>query len=693
MTIAANIEKWVSRSRWRLSALFLALILLPIALLTLSIGRVMTQQVESQATIESDQIARLSVQQIDGHFRRRVEFLESTARQSQVQKAWKDGDLRSVYKQLKRARSEWPDFAFLSVHSVDGTLRVSDPVLPELVGKNFAFRDWYQGVQRNGGRPYISETFRMIPAPHEAVAAVVVPLANEQGEPVGFLLGADPLQSLSQRLEESSLEGWNVLLVDSRGHLIAHSDTESPSAIGEFGEYEPVKRLHAGRRGQGTFSRAGNSWFTRYEPAHADGWGVLVEQPSSLLREKVWAVEKHVGLLALIFTVAGLITSALLGSLYARLETGNRFIDLSADMFCIIGFDGYLKRVNPSVEKLTGYSAAELTSKSGFEFLHPDDREATRKKLTVLQSGQVAIDFENRCVCKDGSYKWLSWSAVAEGDHRLIYAVARDVSQLKQWSEKIEHQNRELELRNREVERATQMKSKLFASMSHELRTPLNAIVGFSELLSEQTDGPFGEKQKRFVAHIKQGAGHLLKLINDILDLAKIEAGKMEIHLQNFSLQDALPEVLSTIQPLTTVKNIRLEQKWETEAFVCADRVRVKQILHNLLSNAVRFAPHGGQIEISCCDSGESVSVSVSDTGIGIRPEDQAIIFEEFQKVESPTVITEKGFGLGLSITKRLVEQQGGSILVESEIGKGSRFTFTLPRAAKTAPLAVAAGS
>ncbi len=244
--------------------------------------------------------------------------------------------------------------------------------------------------------------------------------------------------------------------------------------------------------------------------------------------------------------------------------------------------------------------------------------------------------------------------------------------------------NEQLEVRNREVERATQLKSKFLASMSHELRTPLNAIVGFSELLGEQTAGQLNDKQKRFVDHIKHGSTHLLQLINDILDLSKIEAGQLELRCEDFQVEDALPEVLSTIRSLAMAKNIQIQHQAGTVRPVYADRVRFKQILYNLLSNAVKFTPKGGRIDIDCAENENAVRISVTDTGIGIRPEDQEVVFEEFRQVEVNTDAASEGTGLGLAITKRLVEQQGGKISLESELGKGSRFTFTLPAGSRT---------
>lgn len=252
--------------------------------------------------------------------------------------------------------------------------------------------------------------------------------------------------------------------------------------------------------------------------------------------------------------------------------------------------------------------------------------------------------------------------------------------------------NKALELQNREVERATRLKSKFLASMSHELRTPLNAIVGFSDLLAEQTAGQLNDKQKRFVNHIKQGSSHLLQLINDILDLSKIEAGQLELRCEDFRVKDALPEVLSTIRPLAMAKNIQVQPMLETDWAVYADRVRFKQILYNLISNAVKFTPKDGRIDIACQEDGNSIRISVADTGIGIRAEDQAVIFEEFRQVEGTADLAQEGTGLGLAITKRLVEQQGGRISVESEPGKGSRFTFTLPAGSRTSPSVLPVG-
>ena len=256
------------------------------------------------------------------------------------------------------------------------------------------------------------------------------------------------------------------------------------------------------------------------------------------------------------------------------------------------------------------------------------------------------------------------------GGRPADFVIAVDITERQRaeqerqkFTESLETANQELELRNREVERATRLKSKFLASMSHELRTPLNAIVGFSDLLAEGTPGDLNVKQKRFVNHIKQGSIHLLQLINDILDLSKIEAGQLELHCEDFLVAGCATRSAFHNSPnCDGEKHSSASRNWQSERPIYADRVRFKQVLYNLLSNAVKFTPKDGSIELSSYDDGTSVCLSVTDTGIGIRPEDQEMIFEEFRQVEE-TARTHEGTGLGLAITKRLVEQQGGKNL------------------------------
>ncbi len=236
----------------------------------------------------------------------------------------------------------------------------------------------------------------------------------------------------------------------------------------------------------------------------------------------------------------------------------------------------------------------------------------------------------------------------------------------------------ELEIRNREVERANRMKTEFLARTSHELRTPLNAIVGYSDLLSEEASGPLCPTYKRFVANIQEGAHHLLRMVNDVLDLSKIEAGRIDLNREEFHPAAALEEVLSVITPLAKIKNIAVENRLPPRANINADRTRFKQILYNLLSNAVKFTPENGRVWIAECSSQNTACFWVGDTGIGIPGAELEAIFDEFHQVGAPPGAVKEGTGLGLAITKRLVNLHGGTIRVESTPGLGSRFFFSL---------------
>ena len=1061
------IGNWVSRGRWRIHILFILLLLLPIAIFAYSVGRVLRHQAEAQAVSESAQMVHVAAALVQEDFREDTEVLQSIATRPSLRQAWAEGNLGRVERNLADAEVQDPDFTFVGAFALDGTLRAVYPVQPGTLNQNFAYRDWYKGISRQW-TPYVSEVYQTSIPPYQLVVAIAVPLSDDAGKPAGILLAGCAVNAIGRELLDTKLEdGWIISLVDQHGHLSGHHNINPFAAAVDLSSYEPVKRMQSGGSGYGMFGRDGDTFAVRYEPIRPYGWGVLAEQPASVLHRSVGLVERRVRWLGFAFLAVGLIVSAFMGSLYSDLETGNRFIRLSADLFCIGSFDRYFKRLNPSWERALGFTEQELMAKPYTEFVHPDDREATVVETSrIEESGTSCFAFENRYLCKDGSYKWLSWNAVSVPEQELSYAVARDVTERKRgdetlresteqlrllldgvkdyaifmldpsgnvatWNQgaerikgyaaneivgrhfscfyspedvqngkperelekaiaegryeeegwrirkdgstfwanvvisaltdgkgklrgfskitrditerrradellreseqrltlastsgevgvwdldliadqawrsvqhdrifgyesllphwgrevfsrhvlpedlelvqrrfeeafktghlgfecriiradkvtrwisakgevvrnqqgqpirmmgvvtdvterkraeealeksrenlrvllevapdavvtvddqgkivlvngqteklfgyqrhellgerverliparvreghsqhragysaapharvmgaglelyalrkdgtefpveislspiqtsegfrvissirdvserkkaqqQIEQQNRELDLRNREVERATQMKSKFLASMSHELRTPLNAIVGFSDLLADGTPGELNTKQKRFVNHIKQGSAHLLQLINDILDLSKIEAGQLEIRCEDFQVIDALPEVLSTIRPLAMAKNIQVQQKLEADLHVYADRVRFKQILYNLLSNAVKFTPKDGQIDIACIDKGNFLQISVSDTGIGIRAEDQGLVFEEFRQVEGSQKDDHQGTGLGLAITKRLVEQQGGTISLVSELGKGSRFSFILPAGSK----------
>ena len=230
------------------------------------------------------------------------------------------------------------------------------------------------------------------------------------------------------------------------------------------------------------------------------------------------------------------------------------------------------------------------------------------------------------------------------------------------------------------LEHANKMKSEFLANMSHELRTPLNAIIGFAEVLRDKISGELNEDQIDYVKDIHSSGIHLLQMINDILDLSKIEAGRMELQYETFAIREAVEDVYTILKGLAGKKHLELKTIILTDVItVEADRVKFKQILYNLLSNAIKFTPEQGSIIVEASVTDDTLQVSVSDTGIGMKPEDQEKVFKEFWQADGSFARKYEGTGLGLALTKRIVEMHGGKLWFESEFGKGSIFYFALP--------------
>jgi signal transduction histidine kinase len=285
----------------------------------------------------------------------------------------------------------------------------------------------------------------------------------------------------------------------------------------------------------------------------------------------------------------------------------------------------------------------------------------------------------------------LSWSLIApiqRIDARLAGIASGDFSgrvdvtnrdELGALAANVNRMNDELQRLYKELETASRHKSEFLASMSHELRTPLNAIIGFSQVLRERMFGELNPKQEEYLDDILASAYHLLSLINDVLDLSKVEAGQIELELRSFSLREALESGVVTVRERASDEGVRVELSADPKLDpVDGDERRVRQVVFNLLANAVKFTPPGGCVQVSAARLNGEVRVAVADTGPGVAPEDRDRIFEKFQQTDVGLAVRE-GTGLGLALSKRLVELHGGRIWVESEVGAGSTFVFTLP--------------
>jgi PAS domain S-box-containing protein len=364
-------------------------------------------------------------------------------------------------------------------------------------------------------------------------------------------------------------------------------------------------------------------------------------------------------------------------------------IEASHDAIIVREPGGRILQWNAGAQEIYGWSAAEAVGQVIYTLLQTGF-PASKEEVEVALDLSGGWDGELLHTRRDGARIAVeSRHILVRGGDQAPIAVLetnRDITKRKEAEEsvaalntKLTVANIELELRNREVERANRAKSEFLASMSHELRTPLNAIIGFSDVLAEQSVAALSSKQQRFISHIQQGARHLLALINDILDLSKVEAGCLELNRENVSVAVVLAEVLTGIGPAAAAKSIAVHSSIGPHVTVFADRIRFKQILLNLLGNAVKFTPDGGKIWVEATERPSWLTVSVRDTGLGVPIEEQEAIFDAFRQVGATTKGIKEGTGLGLAITRRLVEEHGGRIWVESEPGKGARLSFTMP--------------
>ena len=358
---------------------------------------------------------------------------------------------------------------------------------------------------------------------------------------------------------------------------------------------------------------------------------------------------------------------------------------------------GKITYVNDKFCTISKYSREELLGQdhriinSGYH-----SKQFIGELWTTIAHGNVWHGEIKNCA-KDGSYYWVDTTIVPflneDGKPRQYVAIRADITERKRAEEEIRSLNAGLERRvaertielqsaKEQAESADRMKSAFLANMSHELRTPLNGIIGFSEFLIDGKTGALTAKQTEYVTDIFNSGRHLLQLINDVLDLAKVEAGKIDLHPETFSVGEAIKEVCSAIEPMAQRKRLAISVKVEPSADeVTLDKQKLKQVLFNLLSNAVKFTEDGGSVNIIGDLYDETrLRLQVRDSGIGIKPEDLDKLFFEFRQLDSGVARRHQGTGLGLALTKRIVEFQNGTIEVESKPGKGSTFTVILPR-------------
>jgi signal transduction histidine kinase len=450
----------------------------------------------------------------------------------------------------------------------------------------------------------------------------------EQAPGAGVIVADVDLGSVVDAIDRSRIgEAGYAYAVNARGELIAHPDKNLVLAHTSFAALPQVRAALDGaataRADVVTTGRDpdGIEVLSAYQRVDAPGWWVFVEEPISEAFAPIESAIWRTALLLVVFLLVAIVTSVLLArNLVRPIES----IQVAAAK---IGSGALDQRIEMSSRDELGALAEEF------------NRMAAR-----LQASYVGLEQQ-----------------VQERTRELASALAK------------------LDEKSRELAAASHHKSEFLADMSHELRTPLNAISGFSQVLRKQLFGEINEKQAEYLDDILAASRHLLSLIDDVLDLAKVEAGQIELEVTPFSLREALERGVVIVRERATREDVRVQLQSDPDVdTVVGDERRIRQVVFNLLSNAVKFAPAGSTVDVAAARVDGEVQISVSDSGPGIAPEDQARIFEEFQQAAAGREQRE-GTGLGLALSRRLVELHGGHIWVDSEVGKGSTFVFTLP--------------
>jgi len=376
--------------------------------------------------------------------------------------------------------------------------------------------------------------------------------------------------------------------------------------------------------------------------------------------------------------------------------------DSITDAVSIHDRDFRLVRVNQAFADILNMKREELVGKTCYQVVHGTNEpvpNCPHMKTLETRKPATAEYFESHL----GIYLEAATSPIFNDKGEVVASVhvARDITERKRAEEEIQDKNEQLDTQNEElrsqaeelmtqqqeliekteeVARANQLKSEFLTHMSHELRTPLNVIIGFSQLMMDEVPGKINEEQQQCLNDVLDSSQHLLNLINEVLDLSRIESGRVELKLENVALPEVIASLTRTMMPVLTSKKQSLDVEVEEGLPpVYTDEGKLAQVLLNLVGNAAKFTPEGGKLRVEAVKKGDWCQVSVIDNGVGIKEEDRERIFEPFCQLENPLAREKNGSGLGLTLVKQIVERYGGQIWVESEYGRGSRFIFTLP--------------
>lgn len=653
-----------------------ALVLLVALVAVLGAWQVVAARSSQRQQIESGEVtaAHLASSALAAGLASRLQLVSNLAAQPSVAKLYESGDRRELALVAAELHLLYPGFSSFVLVSGGGRLLGRWPASPSLLGRSVATSEAFRGVMRTR-RPYVSAAHQQTTAPYALVVGLAAPVVGSGGRFAGMLEGTLSGPTLAALIGGTALAGGGSLVIlDQQGHALTGPGA---SAARSFLRQRLVATARAGASGAtiGAVPGFSGARLVGYAPVTTTGWVVLVELPVSALDAPVTALTERLIAIGLIVLILAAGTAMLIAQLLRRLggerERASAVLASVGEGVATLDLSGRPVQVNPALERLTGRDGGELLA-AAWSRAFP--LFGSRGELVEWEASNVAQAIAERRVVSTSGYDLHLATASGERVPVAVTAaplfvgeeltgavvVLRDVS------------------REREVD---QLKSSLVSTVSHELRTPLTMIQGFSELLLTRELDP--ERSREALQQVHGSAQRLGRLIDDLLSVSRIDSGKLTVELAALDAASVVDEVVSGFG------DERVESCVPPGLpAVLADRDKLVQILTNLVSNALKYSPAPNPVVVSAAAVADHLEVSVADQGIGMSEQERASVFEKFNRANRPEVRQVGGTGLGLYITKSLVELQRGQLWVASEPGVGSTFSFSLPlaRRALSAP-------
>jgi two-component system CheB/CheR fusion protein len=648
--------------------------------------------INTEQTLQKDRsTARLLALLMDERLKKIVSAMESYSNRPLLIRAAKDKNAGKASEHLRSLTKHYPDIDRLIITDRQGTLWAAYPERPEVLGKSFAYQDWYKEVSKEW-KSNISDVVLRVVTEKDIAFQISVPIFDETGQVIGILLSTQRTVGLSSLTKYVPLNpGTFITITDRKGQIAYSSRHNVEKEIRPYPFYFNIKK--AMTENNKTFAvddpvLGGRINYISFAPVGDIGWTVLIERDKRniLLSEYVYFVQvTAIAFLLFLFIILFAVYSrkqSLIVSEFAESiinAVREPLIALDQNLRVVKVSNSFYKFFKVKPEDTLGQLIYDLGNKQW-------DIPKLRELLENILPQKVSFDnyeVEHEFVVIGRRIMLLNARQIQRvlGKEKIILLAIDDITERKEIERRLKKSYEDLKELTIELKRANQAKTEFLANMSHELRTPLNSIIGFSEVLYDETFGPVNEKQKKYVNNVLTSGKHLLLLINQILDMAKVEAGKMKLTISDLSMKSLLNDIVMLVADMVSKKKLEISLKIDADLpYIEADELKVKEIIYNLLSNAVKFTPEGGKLGLRAKRIDAEIEIVIWDKGIGIAPENMEKIFEGFFRVDTPFSRVTEGTGLGLPLSRNLVELHGGKLSVESPgLNKGTLVRFTLP--------------